>query len=298
VDCLAVVLEAGDDVVLAVADGADDGRDGWQPSFRAAAEARGLRVAAPRSVNAPEFVEAVARLSPDYLLSFQAPQILRTPLIEAASVATLNLHFGPLPRYRGVAPIAWAIINGETATGVTLHHIDPGIDSGDIVASASVAIDPDDTGRTLYDKCTEAGVSLFAESWPSVRGGLVPRRPQSSADALYYNRHSIDFRQRRISWRGDARAIADRARALIFPPFQYPAVALGGMEFDVAGVTWDREPNRGRPGEILAVVDDRLMVAAPGGRLLVGPLRRAGVILGADGLAQSGFAVGVMMDAD
>ncbi len=296
VECLDVVLDAHDVIVLAVADAADDGHDGWQPSFRAAAERRGLPLLAPPDVNAPAFVAQVEAQQPDFVLSFQAAQILRSPLIATARVATLNLHFGPLPRYRGVAPIAWAMINGEAATGVTIHHINPGVDSGELVRSWSVPIDDADTGRTLYDKCSEAAVALFRDAWPELREGPIHGTPQEDAEALYYNRHSIDFSQRQVSWRADARTIFNWVRAFIFPPFQYPLVRLDGVEVEIGSVNWDRRPHRGRPGEILAMDDNGLVVAAPGGRLLLGALRTDGRQADRGELAAAGFAPGAVLN--
>jgi methionyl-tRNA formyltransferase len=299
VACLDAIVRAGDDVVLAIADPGDDGTDGWQPSFLAAARRHGLPSAAPPNVNDAAFVEVVRGLAPDFLVSLQAAQILREPLIGSARTAAVNLHLAPLPRYRGVAPIAWAIINGERETGVTLHHIDPGIDSGDIIASTPVAIADDDTGRTVYEKCTDAGIELFERTWPSMRAtASVPRTPQDPSVALYYNRHSIDFRARRMRWSTDAHRLADWVRAFIFPPFQYPTITLDDVDFEVTGVTWDREPHRGRPGQILEVSGDRVIVAAPGGRLTLGPLRRGDQDLAADVLGAEGFAPGVVLAQD
>ena len=295
VGCLDSVLRAGDDVVLAVADAGDDGTDGWQPSFRAAAERANLRVLAPERVNAAHFVAVVEDANPDFVLSFQAAQILGRRLIASARVATLNLHFGPLPRYRGVAPIAWAMINGEDATGVTIHRIDPGVDSGDLIASREVRIHDHDTGRTLYDRCTNVGIELFAEWWPELRTGRIRSRPQDDAMALYYNRHSLDFSQRRVTWRADARAIANWIRAFIFPPFQYPVIALGTTEHEVAYVRWDREPTRARPGEVLEVGDETVIVAAPGGRVLLGIRADSGEILGHHDLLKLGLEPGAQL---
>ncbi|MDP9465379.1 MAG: hypothetical protein M3P52_12195 [Actinomycetota bacterium] len=218
-------------------------------------------------INDPGLVAEIADTRPDFLLSFQAAQLMKAALLAVPAMAALNLHFGPLPRYRGVAPIAWALINGEAETGVTLHHIKVGVDNGPIISSQSVAILPEDTGRTLYDKCSAAAVELFRNAWPQVRRETPPGVPQSESEALYYNRHSIDFARRTVAWEGDCEDIANRARALIFPPFQFPIVNIGLAQFEVGSVRWDRSPHRGRPGEILALADGGIVVAAPGGRL-------------------------------
>lgn len=298
VGCMETILEAGDRVVLAVADANDDGRDGWQPSFRAAAERLGIDTVAPADVNDPEFVARVDGLSPDFLLSFQAPQILKPPLIATGRVAALNLHYGPLPRYRGVAPIAWAIINGEAATGVTIHHISPGIDDGDIVAGAPVPIGATDTGREVYDRCTEVGLALFANSWSRLRTGSIAARPQAPDEALYYNRHSIDFGRRRVAWHQDAERLANWVRAMIFPPFQYPCLSLAGESYDITGVTWDRGSHARPPGRILTLEGSAIIVAAPGGRLALGPLRREDAELGPAELGAAGFTAGAQLDLE
>lgn len=278
VAALETLVRAGDEVAAVIVDHADDGTDGWQPSLRAAAARLGLRILDPPNVNDPGFVGEVAALAADHLLSFQAGPILRAPLIATARIAALNLHYGPLPRYRGVAPIGWAIVNGETAHGVTLHHIDPGVDSGPLVRALSVPIQPADTGRSLYDRCVAAGIELFATAWPELRTlDAIPGTPQDPATALYYNRWAIDFRQRRVRWDDDCERIANRMRAFIFPPFQFPEVALGEQTFEVSQITWNREPHRGHPGEVIALDDGHPVIGAPGGRITLREVRLHGV---------------------
>jgi methionyl-tRNA formyltransferase len=294
VECLRTILAAGDDVVMALPDPADDGDDGWQPSFRRFAASVGAPVRVITDINDPGFIAELAETRPDFLLSFQAAQLMKAALLATPAMGALNLHLGPLPRYRGVAPIAWAVINGETVTGVTLHRIEVGIDSGPVIASKRVPIREEDTGRTTYDKCSEAGVELFRESWPMVRRETPQGVPQAEDEALYYNRHSIDFSQRTVAWQGDAEAIANWVRAFIFPPFQFPVVNLGSLQFEIASVRWDRLPHRGRPGEILAFSDDGITVAAPGGRLTVRP-RHDGAELQSSQFPRLGIAVGEVL---
>ena len=289
VAALEVLIAAGDEITVVVVDHDDDGIDGWQPSLRGAAQRLGLPILDPANVNDPSVVDRLAALEFDHLLSFQAGPILRAPLIGTARIAALNLHYGPLPRYRGVAPIAWAIINGEAATGVTLHHIDPGVDSGPLVRGARVPIEATDTGRTLYDRCVAAGAALFAASWPEIRVlDEVPGTPQDIDDALYYNRWALDFSRRRVRWDDDCARIANRMRAFIFPPFQYPEIAIGERRWDVGAIDWDRLPHRGRPGEVIAIEDGCPVVGAAGGRITLRKLRVAGDPISADPLLVPG----------
>lgn len=294
VEGLRTILEEGDDVVLALPDPSDDGEDGWQPSFRRFAASSGVPLRVATDINDPALVAEIAGARPDFLVSFQAAQLLKAALIAVPAMAALNLHFGLLPRYRGVAPIAWALINGEAETGVTLHHIRPGVDNGPIISSQRVPILPEDTGRTLYDKCSQAAIDLFRASWPGVRRETPLGAAQSEGEALYYNRHSIDFSRRAVSWEGDCEAIANWVRALIFPPFQFPVVKLGSSQFEIGSVRWDRLPHRGRPGEILAMSDGDITVAAPGGRLVL-RLRGTGADANASRPVGIGPAVGDLL---
>ncbi len=294
IEGLRTVLGAGDDVVLALVDPSDDDNDGWQPSFRRFATSERVPMAPIADINDPILVAEIAALRPDFLLSFQAAQLLKAPLLATPAMGALNLHFGPLPRYRGVAPIAWAIINGEAATGVSLHHIHVGVDDGPVISARRVFISPQDTGRAVYDKCTEAGIALFRESWPRIRRRTPPGIPQSQGEVLYYNRYSIDFAQRSVAWRGDCESIANWVRAFIFPPFQYPTITLRALPLEIGSVRWDRQSHRGRPGEILAVVNESIIVAAPGGRVTLG-LHDARAARSASHMARLGIVAGAVL---
>jgi methionyl-tRNA formyltransferase len=288
------IRAAGDEIACVVIDPGDTGEDGWQPSLRRAAASFGERIETPSNLNDPAFVDTIRSLAPDLLVSVQAAQIMRRTLLELPRIGAVNLHFGPLPRYRGVAPIAWAIINGETETAVTLHVMDPGIDSGPILASATVTIGREETARSLYDRCTQAAVDLFRAEWPRIRRGGLDGQPQAGA-GLYYNRHSIDFSQRAISWQRDARDVANWIRAFIFPPLQLPCVMVGGSRIDVGAVTWDREAHSARPGEVLETTDARVVVAAPGGRVVLCDMSRDDAPLSESMLADMGVVPGLVL---
>jgi methionyl-tRNA formyltransferase len=295
VGCLDVLRAAGAEVVLVVADPSDQGVDDWQPSLARAAQSAGIQVDRPLRINAAETIDRIAALEPEVLLSCQYAQLLGAGIRGVASAATLNLHFGPLPKYRGVAPIYWAIHNGESETGVTLHHVDAGIDSGDIVATRRVPIQAGDTARDLYLRSTEAGIELLREAWPLVSAGQADRRPQDPAGSLYYNRHSVDYDRRRLAWHDDCAAIANRARALIFPPLQYPEICVGDEVLEVGAVSWDRIDHPGRPGQVLAVDDTGILVAAPGGRVRLSDLHNAGRPLDGAALTRLEATPGVIL---
>ena len=187
-----------------------------------------VRFDQPGRINAPEFVERLAAFGASTLLSVQYDQILRSQLLGTVGCPCLNLHFALLPRHRGVAPIAWALIEGDEETGVTLHHMIEDIDAGDIVAQRPVRIDPEDTGRELYDKLTWAAVELFRECDPFPDDLVRTRVAQDRSVASYHRKGDLEFSKPTVDWNRPAAELQRWIRAMIFPPMHYPQTSLGG----------------------------------------------------------------------
>lgn len=151
--CLQAILERdGDEVVGLFANPGDEDPGRWFRSASELARERGIPVFAPAKINAEENARLIRELRPDCVFVVYYDQILKPGIIGIPPRGCFNLHLALAESYRGCYPTTWALLNGETVTGVTLHAIDAGVDSGDIVAEAEVAIDPEDTGRSLYDK--------------------------------------------------------------------------------------------------------------------------------------------------
>jgi methionyl-tRNA formyltransferase len=221
------LVDHGDEV-WAVGVTGDDGQDGWQRSFRAAAQRHGVPYDAPRRINAPEFVDRLRDFAADALISIQYDQILRDNLFDSIGCPCLNLHFALLPRHRGVAPIAWAVLEGDDEAGVTLHHMIEDIDAGDVIAQKAVAIEVADTARQVYDKVSGAAVDLFRSSYPFPKELVETRLNQTSAAACYHRNGDFDFSVRRVDWSRPAGDLHRWIRAMIFPPMQYPEVEVNG----------------------------------------------------------------------
>jgi methionyl-tRNA formyltransferase len=128
--CLGVLVEAGVDVRLVVTHEDDPGENVFFASVAGLARARGIEVATPADANEPAFVERVARLSPDFLFSFYYRRMLSPALLATARRGAYNMHGSLLPKYRGRVPVNWAVINGETETGATLHYMTEKPDAG------------------------------------------------------------------------------------------------------------------------------------------------------------------------
>lgn len=162
--------------------------------------ARRISVRDVADVNAPAFVEELRRLGVDLLVSINTPQRLKPGLLTLPAHGCLNVHFGMLPRYRGLLPIFHAMMNGEPSFGVTVHLMDEKLDNGEIVAQRAVPIGPFDTLDTLYPRAFAVASELLAESIDATERGTVIRRPNPSAQKTYYSYPTRDqikaYRQR------------------------------------------------------------------------------------------------------
>jgi methionyl-tRNA formyltransferase len=226
----------------------------------AAAKVPVLRV---RNVNDPACVSWIRAHRPAIVLVIGWTQLLGEDLLRIPRIACLGFHASLLPRYRGRAPINWALINGETETGNTLMVLEPGADEGDIVAQRRIPITDDDDCGTLYDKVGASEVDMLAEVLPRIAAGSVPRRKQDSADATVMPRRRPE--DGGIDWALPARRVFNWVRALTHP---YPGAFchLGGRRlwiWKAALAAPAATAERGRPGA-LAIDAEGWPVAATG----------------------------------
>ncbi len=205
---------AGADLVAAVIPSNRTGQDVEQ--FKAFAEQQQLPVLIqpPRKAVEP-FVRQLRELQPDFLLVWSYPMILPKSVIEVPKRGAFNMHGGVLPEYRGGHVMQWAIINGEKETGMTLHYIDEGIDTGPIVAESRFSIDWHDDAAVVRDKLKSAGSALLKEWWPAVLAGRAPRRTQDESRARYYRLRTQE--DGLIQWSQSNISIYNLVRALVSP---------------------------------------------------------------------------------
>ena len=149
--------------------------------------ARGVPVRDVADVNAPAFLDELRRLEVDLIVSLNTPQKLKAPLLALPAHGCINVHFGMLPRYRGILPIFYALMNGEPSFGVTVHVMDEQLDNGDIIAQRAVPIGPGDDLETLYPKGFAAASALLDESLQAIDSGTLVRRPNLAAEKTYYS---------------------------------------------------------------------------------------------------------------
>ena len=133
----------------------------------------------------PATLQAVEALRPDIAISALFGYILRPEFLDLMPAGCVNIHHAFLPQGRGSCPNVWSIIDG-TSAGVTLHYMDAGIDTGEIIAQREVSVEPIDTGKSLYRKLEQVSVDLFKEAWPLIRSGRATRTPQQRHAGTYH----------------------------------------------------------------------------------------------------------------
>jgi len=226
VRCLKVLLAQGIDVPLVVTHQDDPGEARWFGSVAATAAEYGIATITPADPNAPDVVARIASLAPDFLFSFYYRRMLGDSLLALPPHGALNMHGSLLPKFRGRAPVNWAVLQGERETGATLHYMTSKADEGDVVAQTAVPILPDDTAREVFDKVTVAAEMTLARVLPALVAGSAPRVPQDSAGSSYFGgRRPNDGI---IDWSRDAAAIHNLVRA-VAPPYPGAFTAVNGV---------------------------------------------------------------------
>jgi len=226
VRCLKVLLAHGVEVPLVLTHDDDPRETRWFDSVASTAADYGIATTTPENPNAPDVVAQVAAVAPDFLFSFYYRRMLAAPLLALPRLGALNMHGSLLPKYRGRAPVNWAVLCGERETGATLHYMTAKPDDGDIVAQTAIPILPDDTGRDVLDKVTVAAEMTLDRALPALLAGNAPRRPQDLAQGSYFGaRRPADGV---IDWTRDARAVHNLVRA-VAPPYPGAFTAVGGV---------------------------------------------------------------------
>ncbi|WP_063656840.1 bifunctional UDP-4-amino-4-deoxy-L-arabinose formyltransferase/UDP-glucuronic acid oxidase ArnA [Candidatus Arsenophonus triatominarum] len=175
----------------------------------------GLSVFAPENVNHSLWIERIEKMQPDVIFSFYYRHMLSQELLALAPKGAFNLHGSLLPKYRGRVPINWAILHGETETGVTLHKMIAKADAGDIVAQKKISIDATDTALVLHKKIRQAAEQLLADTLPLIKMGDYSATPQDESKATYFGRRSAE--DGLIDWSKSANEVNNLVRAVTEP---------------------------------------------------------------------------------
>jgi methionyl-tRNA formyltransferase len=193
----------------------------------------GLPVLQPERARDEQFIAELRALQPDLIVVVAYGQILPPAILDLPRHGCLNIHTSLLPKYRGAAPIQWAIANGDTETGVTLMRIDAGLDTGDIVAQRRTPIRPEDDSATLHDRLAQLGAELLAQTIPDYVAGKIQPKAQPAEGAS--SAAKIKKEDGRIDWNQPGRTIWNRLRA--FTPWPGAFTFLRSAELGTATTT-------------------------------------------------------------
>lgn len=176
-------------------------------------------------INQTNFLDRMRELKPEIILSILFDYILRKELIQIPRMGCINLHPAYLPFGRGQYPNVWSIVE-ETPAGATLHYIDEGIDTGDIIAQKKVIVDFTDTGESLYHKLEKACIELFKENWEAIKKGTTKRIKQPAGGTYHRTKEVTKIDEIKIDENYEARYLLNVLRARTFPPFESAYVRL------------------------------------------------------------------------
>jgi len=166
----------------------------------------------PEKARDPRFIHHLQSLQPDLIVVAAYGQILPSAILNLPRLGCLNVHTSLLPKYRGAAPIQWAILNGDKATGITIMQMDQGLDTGPVIYRTGIGLDPSETGGTLHDRLADLGATALLECVRRLsRGEALVAQPQPGAGITYARK--LDKTEAQIDWTESAEALERRIRA-------------------------------------------------------------------------------------
>ena len=229
-------------------------------AVKAAAVEAGIPVYQPEKIRSEEAYEYFRGIAPDVVVIIAYGQIIPPRLIAIPRLGWINVHASLLPKYRGAAPINWAIINGETRTGVTCMQIDAGLDTGPMLSRREIEIGEDETAPELAARLAEAGAPLIVETLRKLDRGEITPAPQDNSQATLAPILKKD--DGKIDWRLSARKIYNRIRGL--QPWPGAFTSFRGRNCQIWGKPLKPVAAGGEPGFILPTQSDGLLVICGG----------------------------------
>jgi len=218
-----------------------------------------LPVLQPERARNEEFIEQLRRLKPELITVAAFGQILPQSILDLPRFGCINVHTSLLPKYRGAAPIQWAILNDEPETGVTIMKMDAGMDTGAILTEEKTAIHETDNAQTLHDRLAGLGAKLLVRTIPDYVAGKIAPRPQPAEGVSYAPK--IKKQDGQIDWNQSARAIWNRVRGLVPWPGAFTHVPAQPNPYLLK--IWEAETvqQSGSPGQILSAEKSEILVA-------------------------------------
>ena len=232
---------------------------------------KGYTIVQPGSVREEDFISMLKAVGPDFLVVAAFGQILPSRLLKIPKYGAINVHGSLLPRYRGPAPVQWAIMRGETKTGVSTILMDHGVDTGDLFLSDATPISDEDTAATLHDRLAGMGAALLVKTIDGIIDGSVLPRAQNHKHATYAP--MLTKENGRIQWRHSARMIDARIRALT--PWPGAFCSLRGRRYKIHKAVPILSLQGSRAGTVIPGFPDELRVATGDGALAIIEIQEA-----------------------
>ena len=266
-ESLRALLEAGEDVAAVFTQPDKPRGRGMQESFspvKTLAVERGIPVYQPVTFKDGAATELLRTLAPELLVVVAYGRILPQTFLDVAKYGSINVHGSLLPKYRGAAPIQWAVLNGDKTTGVSVQYMAAAMDAGDVIASRETEIGEFETSGELFDRLKTLGAELLVETVRKIASGDVVRVPQNEADATYTK--MLHKEMCPIDWNKSPREIVKHICGLD----QWPVATaeLGGVSFRVFGAEYTDTKTALAPGKIVSAGKAGIEVACGGSQTL------------------------------
>jgi len=240
------------------------------PPTKVFAQERGIPVLQPQAIRTEAFFKELTELNPDVIIVAAYGKILPKPVLDLPPFGCINVHASILPKYRGAAPVNWAIARGEKVTGVTIMRMDEGMDTGDILLTREVPVDDDDTGETLSRKLSHAGAELLMTALGNLKRG--ESRPLKQDDSLATYAPMLKKEDGRIDWTKPAREIRDLIRGMLPWPGAFTLLDGKLLKIYKAAVS----EGNGEAGEVIRAQHSVLRVKTGEGALDILELQMEG----------------------
>lgn len=264
VPSLKALIESGEEVVAVVTQTDKPKGRGLEvisPPTKVLSEKHSIPVLQPQKIRTDEFFNNIKNLNPDLICVVAYGKILPKNILDIPPYGCINVHASLLPKYRGAAPINWAIIRGERVTGITTMKMDEGMDTGDMLLKREMTIDDEDTGETLSGKLSEMGAEVLIETIKLLKEGRLNPIPQDHSQATYAP--MLKKEDGNIDWKKSAEEIRNLIRGTLPWPGAYTTLEGKLLKIYKARATKDS----GRPGEVIKSNSEILRAATVIGAL-------------------------------
>lgn len=235
------------------------------PPVKVLAASAGIPVYQPASMRTGEAMDILRALQPDILAVVAYGKILPPEMLELPRFGAVNVHGSLLPKYRGAAPIQWAVLNGDETTGVSTMFLSEGMDEGDVIFSRETSIGEQETAGELFDRLAVMGGDLLVETLRAIEAGTAPRTPQDHSQATYTKQLTKDICP--IDWTKSPRQIVKHVCGL--SPWPVATTNLQGVDFKIHKAEIGAGTTKAAPGSVVAARKDGISVACGSGGIVV-----------------------------